>query len=395
MNKIIQGNLGKLKRLKQKNISDSTSQANKKRIDEIIKLYGERRITNITTAENFIKGLTSDNKRTYDKTFQKYKDDIKKFKESKPLNKRMNEAKEKNKEKTYLINFQIYTWRQPKNEKIKPAFKRNGISFYIDSWDLKQATIKTKEEFPKDVIKNIIVRYPDAVRPDIDEISAGQENETFKKLVEMLRLDEEFNDNFEELMRYYDNLFQAIKITSVELVDKKGEKFDITNENLRDTVHVSIFHKYVNTPVNMIASNLKEAIHREDYIKNECWINALLDFYGNSLMNEKRKNRLTREKVLEIIGRNDIKEKGITINEMEPVFKEFRITVRIFDYFNRLIYSYNPEIRDHHIKTFYAMVKNNHIYTFNNDLKSIQQKQNEIFNPVVKASTDYYLNEIE
>ena len=60
------------------------------------------------------------------------------------------------------------------------------------------------------------------MRPDIDEISAGQENETFKKLVEMLRLDEEFNDNYEELMRYYDNLFQAIKITSVELVEKKG-----------------------------------------------------------------------------------------------------------------------------------------------------------------------------
>ena len=62
MNKIIQGNIGKSKRLKQKNISDSTSQANKKRIDEIIKLYGERRITYITTAENFIKGLTSDKK---------------------------------------------------------------------------------------------------------------------------------------------------------------------------------------------------------------------------------------------------------------------------------------------------------------------------------------------
>ena len=28
-------------------------------------------------------------------------------------------------------------------------------------------------------------------------------------------------------------------------------------------------------------------------------------------------------------------------------------------------------------------------------MKSIQQKQNEIFNPVVKASTDYYLNEID
>ena len=41
------------------------------------------------------------------------------------------------------------------------------------------------------------------------------------------------------------------------------------------------------------------------------------------------------------------------------------------------------------------MVKNNHIYTLNHDLKSIQQKQNEAFSPVVRASTDYYLNETE
>jgi len=88
--------------------------------------------------------------------------------------------------------------------------------------------------------------------------------------------------------------------------------------------------------------------------------------------------------VIEIIGRDDIKVKGITINEMEPVFKEFRISVRIYDYFNRLMYSFNPEVRHHHLKTFYAMVKNNHIYTLNHDLKSIQQKQNDIFNPVLK-----------
>ena len=55
MNKIIRGNIGKLKRLKQKNISDSTSQAKKKRIDEIIKLYGERRITNITLRKMSLK----------------------------------------------------------------------------------------------------------------------------------------------------------------------------------------------------------------------------------------------------------------------------------------------------------------------------------------------------
>ena len=69
-------------------------------------------------------------------------------------------------------------------------------------------------------------------------------------------------------------------------------------------------------------------------------------------MSEKRKNRLTREKVIEIIGRDDTKVKGITINEMEPVFKEFRISVRIYDYFYKLIYSFNPEARHHHLKPF-------------------------------------------
>ena len=62
MNKFVQRNINDLKRLKQKNISENTSQANKKRIDELIKLYSDRKITNVATAENLIKGLTSDKK---------------------------------------------------------------------------------------------------------------------------------------------------------------------------------------------------------------------------------------------------------------------------------------------------------------------------------------------
>ena len=46
------------------------------------------------------------------------------------------------------------------------------------------------------------------------------------------------------------------------------------------------------------------------------------------------------------------------------------------------------------IKTLYAMVKNNHIYALNYDLKSVQQNQSST-SLVVKATTDYYLNEKE
>jgi hypothetical protein len=143
----------------------------------------------------------------------------------------------------------------------------------------------------------------------------------------------------------------------------------------------------------MEASTIHKAIQNGNHIENECWINALTDFYKDTLMSEKNRNRLTREKVIEIIGRDNFHEKGASIAEMEQVFKQYRIQVRIFDFMNRLIYKHDPEKRNHHIKTLYAMVKNNHIYVLNHDLKSIQQGQANKYSPVVKASTDYYLNE--
>ena len=61
INKFIASNVNQLRRLEAKNIEGATK-ANVKRIDEIIKLYGERKMSNIATAENLIKGLrlTSD-----------------------------------------------------------------------------------------------------------------------------------------------------------------------------------------------------------------------------------------------------------------------------------------------------------------------------------------------
>ena len=74
------------------------------------------------------------------------------------------------------------------------------------------------------------------------------------------------------------------------------------------------------------------------------------------------------------------------------MFKEYNIQARIFNFCNHLIYKHDPEKRNHHVKTFYAMVKNCHIYVLNHDLKSIQQKQICSI-PLVKASTDHYINE--
>ena len=93
----------------------------------------------------------------------------------------------------------------------------------------------------------------------------------------------------------------CIKIKSVELVNEKGEKFDIMNENLTDAVNVSIYHDYIHTPVRMEAETIKQAIKKGNYINNLCWVNALNDFYGDTLMSEKTRKRvilLKRERQL-------------------------------------------------------------------------------------------------
>lgn len=54
-----------------------------------------------------IKGLTSPDKKVYDKTVQKYKENIKKFKEPKPLRERMAETKKRNKKKNIYCRLSI------------------------------------------------------------------------------------------------------------------------------------------------------------------------------------------------------------------------------------------------------------------------------------------------
>ena len=118
---------------------------------------------------------------------------------------------------------------------------------------------------------------------------------------------------------------------------------------------------------------MQKAIRNGNYIENKCWIDALADFYSDTIMNEKTRNRLTREKVIDIIGRDNFGETGATIQEMEAVVKQFKIPCRIYDCCNKLIYKCDPGINSRRIKPFYATVKNSHIYALNHDLKAVSR----------------------
>ena len=304
----------------------------------------------------------------------------------------MAETKENNKRDTFLVSFQCYTVRNPKNEKMKPAFTKFGLKFYIENFDIRQASIKAKE-FKKEWVKQTIFRYDNA--DDFISRNAENENPEFTEIINILKTDNDFGQLINDLSAYYDNVFDAIKIQGVEKVKKNGEKIDITKEDLTDaSENVSIYHRYVLTEVNSRMGYLKGALEKHEHTKNQCWKNALVDFYSDTLMDDRRRKRQSVDKIIEITGRDDFYRKGASISDMDKVFREFNIPARIYDQFLNLIYRHDPETSKYNVKTFFAMVKNSHIYTFNEDIKSLEQTGGrEKKTGIVKATTDYHLNE--
>ena len=180
MPKALERNIGYLTALRQKS-SRTAKQSDLRKTDRVVNLYTERKISNVTTAENLIKGLTSTGTEVYDKTYQKYKE----FKENKPLNQRMAEART-NKEtggklkidndsggpraregkNKYFVQFMLYISRHKDSTiiKSKPAFKHRQHSCFPSQYDNFTATIKATV-FSKDIIgKRTFKRIGDSNR---------------------------------------------------------------------------------------------------------------------------------------------------------------------------------------------------------------------------------------
>ena len=175
--------------------------------------------------------------------------------------------------------------------------------------------------------------------------------------------------------------------------------FNPKRENLKDATNISMYHNFIQTPLNPEYETLKEAIKVEHYQDNVCWINTPTDYYKNTLMGDKKreKNKLTRESILKLRSKteDDFTASSASLDDMTKVFEHYKIQVRVYDVFENLVYQYDPEKRDHHIQTLYAIIKSSHIYTVSDNFSSLKQilQKNSNYDIFVKASPDYHLNE--
>ena len=261
--------------------------------------------------------------------------------------------------KTYSIKYMLLSTQNRSGK--KRAFEVTGRNYYpLLNPAQREANVKAND-FLETVIKRRITKQYDKF--------------LFKRLMLILRTDPEFNDMARgEMYQYID----AIRIESANVAE--GEAQPPENQNLRDATNISIYNKYIETEIDPSYSTIKEALAKNHYTENECWINSLLDHYPD-LMRQKRgslSKTLTRQHMLELLHttEEEFKNKGATTTQMENVFKAFNITARLFDFNGKLIYSFDPPDYYKHTKCFFGLIKNSHVYTRNRDLKSIKKTMN-------------------
>ena len=142
---------------------------------------------------------------------------------------------------------------------------------------------------------------------------------------------------------------------------------------------------------------MEAAIKNNKYVENECWINSIYDFYHDTLLRpDKKKNMITRQTILEVLGRTeeDIKI-GLTVDDVLPFFVKYKLRLRVFNVFYQRIFRYDPPIENSNNKPMYVLADGDHIYTLNHDLKRLEQTQEDAGDEAytVRASSDYMLRD--
>ena len=378
------------------------------KINNVINLYEDRKISQFTTAVNLINGMTIGNAKAKEQGMKQYEKAVAKYEDKAPITERMKATVKKARKGKEVKEVVRKTDKQPVfkrkaigglSTKAKDVFKgrknydvkymlfsinnRSGAktaSFILDGVAYYPLILFTRgnagvvgsanvraNQFIETLVKRRIRRYHDT------------EKFLFRKLMITMNSSSEFKEGTQHLIEYAD----AIRIESVEIVETDTGGYDEREEPLQRGNSINTYYRYIQTEVDATAQTMKEALHKQNYSENECWINALLEnFEGTNLAREKRQQKntktLTRDKVLELLNmtEEEIINTGATINQMDKVFKFFNIPVRLYNSTGALIYEHNPDNYEKgRVKIFRGLVKNNHTYFLNHDLDTIRQIQ--------------------
>jgi len=379
--------------------------SNKEMIQHVIDLYEGKKIPNFKTAENVLLRLsnTSKNKAIQERGLKDYKAVVAKYADALPTTGRLTRqiAEKQRKVGTRIGSITLILFRRANTGDAEATVNVPGMGGTVQKQSMRKTAKRIHQEISDSSAKSKR-KYGDLeqfyigsfdLRLDADEVKflksvenkmmrrggteASQEGREFNHLASLMKSK---NVVFSHLMDTTGNSYlEAMYVMNLSKSDwtKDGDRieFDPKRRKNKSTDKVAAYYRYTTTELDLSAETLKEAIAKHHYAKDECFINSLYDFYKDTLMNTKRhRNVITREIILETIGKteDDVKE-GLSILDMEPFFVKFRLQLRVFDKFYKLIHKYDPPTRNHHNRAMYCLCADGHIYTLNHDDHRLKQ----------------------
>ena len=417
----------------------------KGRVDKVVEFYRDRKISQYETAKKIINSLMSDNKRTAIFAKKRFDKKFEQIEGRAPLNERM--ATNRNK-KDYVVRFQLYgfdnghkaggqrgfkdnqgDWHnllrmeQPiqmnlKNVRDEDKLNETLVDKYVvrDKFDLWMERLKDRLRLKKDNPNKITRKQFDELNTreawiretGIDAtLPKRRDTKGRYKQFEVIHDTALFDKLFKRLILKHPDLknntnledyTSAIKILDISDVSNTGGSWDETKKKLKDGNEIGMYHYTINTEMDVGSDNLINAIKNKKHTDGECWINTLIDHYEETLMssNKWESKRMTRDKVLKLMNLNEeeFKQNGASVEDMKPVFEEFKLTVRLYNCIGQKIYTYDPDKKNKNITVLFGLIKGNHIYTMNDNINSIAQRDFEK-DMKISASTDFRLNSKE
>jgi len=159
--------------------------------------------------------------------------------------------------------------------------------------------------------------------------------------------------------------------------DVKGQKKH--NDSIKGLYNDFLYHdldegenKYANHPYL-----------KDHYKANSCVLTAIIETYYSEFRKTKSngqrrfKANLTYEYLCDLFCLDCTHDNiGCSLKEATPFFEKFRIGLKVFDIYNNVIQEHVPSSRQPFIKpaVLYLVTYNEHVFTLNDNLKTLQQK---------------------
>lgn len=304
------GNLKQLSKLR--SIAPNGS---RERIDNVIKLYEDKKIPNFKTALNTVAKLTTPILYKRGVADQAYNDLIAKYTEAVPITGRLSRKRPREP----LLDIDLIFYRK-KNEEDDEINDINALLGDDDNDNELHLQRLLTEQQKKSYKKYLSKKYPDLVQKWIGKVNIKARYEQFLsplKGVLVRSKDKRFHKLYYDILRQDPNVYTQnmgliyipaailiMKISNnsqIEAVDPASIPKRAADEK------VAITYKYRTNPVDLSKDTFKEAIKIDKYNSHECWINTLYDFYSDSLFRTDKQQRyvITREKILEVINRTE------------------------------------------------------------------------------------------